>query len=558
MAVTGFTRSRLQAPNLRRARFAATAVLLAGGCLAGPALAQDGAAAAPAPVAPSSAVQAQPLAAPDLFSIGAGTTGLPPELWAGVSPGLFRAAIAAVDGKPLSPAGAALARRILATGANAPAGIGEDAELAGARAHALMRLGDAAGAASITDRTPNLAQRPALSQAAAEAALALAQEDKACAIGDGLTTGRDGIFWLRLRAFCQARAGQAAAAQLTFDLATQQARSPGYEKLMTALLAGRKAEPPLLDDGLDTALSRRVSGDWTKGLATAAAPIAVAVARDPSAPPAARIEAAARAARIGLPVTEAYAAVAPLPADAAAAAAMPGAAGEAALIALAQTASDWTLREAAVNALLRRAKSTEEFLAFARLMGPPIAQLTGAQAVLREPMLVATAAASVGDAASARVARGQLGQGAAAPSPIDLAMLDAMIAAIGKPDGPAVDSLAAASRGEGAARARAAIAILAGLGAPLGPQGRFELSQADLGPGRLPTGRVLAMDLAARAAGGPGETALYVLLADAESAPDGPSPGDRALFERALEQAGLPDHARAYAVQGLLVAQTRR
>ena len=196
MLAAAFTRSRREPPNLQAGRRAAAGAFIAASLVAGSASGQ---------------VQVQPLAPPDLFSVGSGAPDLPTDLWRGSSAALARAVIPQIGQKPLSPAAVALARRLLSAGGNAPEGAGDDVELAAARAGALLRLGDAGAAQTIAERTPNLAQKPALSQVAAEAALIRGQEDKACAFGDALTAGRDGIFWLRLRAFCQARAGNAAA-----------------------------------------------------------------------------------------------------------------------------------------------------------------------------------------------------------------------------------------------------------------------------------------------------------------------------------------------------------
>ncbi len=277
-------------------------------------------------------VQVQSLAAPDLFSVGAEHSDLPPGLWQGSSAALARLVLPELAQRPLTPAAAALARHVLSAPAMAPDGAGDDADLAGARAQALLALGALDVVAAILDRTPDLQRRPALSQAAAQAALIRGQDDQACATGDGLAQDRDRGFWVRLRAYCQARAGQAAAAQLTLELAAQQAHDAQFERLMAALLAGKDAGAPALDNGLDLAISRRASVAWTQGMAGAATPVAVFIARDPGAPAAMRLEAAARAARLGLAVPEAYAAIQPAATDVAGAD-QPGAAGEGALVA---------------------------------------------------------------------------------------------------------------------------------------------------------------------------------------------------------------------------------
>lgn len=110
-----------------------------------------------------------------------------------------------VAAKPLSPAAAALARRVLATGANGPEGAAQDRDLAGARIAALIAQGGIKDAGTILSRTSGLESNPAMAQAGAEAALLAGQDERACAIGDGTASGREEIYWLRLRAYCRAR-----------------------------------------------------------------------------------------------------------------------------------------------------------------------------------------------------------------------------------------------------------------------------------------------------------------------------------------------------------------
>jgi hypothetical protein len=500
----------------------------------------------------------QSLVAPDLFSVGAAQSELPPDLWKGSSAALARQALPVLASKPLTPAAARLGRHVLAASAAAPEGAGDDAELAGLRAQALLGLGELDVVGQIIDRTTDLPRKPALSQAAAQLELARGQDDKACAIGDSLSEGRERGFWVRLRAYCQARAGKTEAAQLTLELASQQDPGGAYERLMSALLAGNDPVAPLLDNSLDAAISRRASANWTQGLAGASAPIVVATARDASAPPPARLEAAARAARLGLPQPDAYAAVQPLPVDVASAD-QPGSTGEGALIAMARATSDPSVKEAAILALLKRAKDGPEFQALSRLTDPQIVQLLAAGAVLRQPALIAMAAAAADDGASARSARAQLAaKDAARPLPLDLALLDGLIAAASGQDmGAAVDALDAQngpSDATGRARAAAAIALLGALGAPVGPQARLDVSGADLDRPATPQGRVQALALAA-SAGRMGDTALYVLMTFADDGPTGPGAGQRAELVRALRQAGLKADAKAIAIEGLTALQ---
>jgi hypothetical protein len=225
-------------------------------------------------------VQVIQLAAPDAFSTPGRDTGLPAGLWRGTPVDTARIVLPMLAARPLSPAAAALARRVLATGAPGPEGSVGDAALAGARANALVALGDVAAAARILDRAPGLDRSADLSKAAAETALLAGDTARACAIANALSTGRGEAYWLRLRAFCQLEAGQAAQAQLTFDLAQAQARDPVYGRLMAARLSGAPPGAASLRNGLDLALSRSLELD----IAAAKPAPAVAAAASGAAP----------------------------------------------------------------------------------------------------------------------------------------------------------------------------------------------------------------------------------------------------------------------------------
>ena len=233
----------------------------------------------PPPAAPA-AVAVATLAAPDAFSAPGRDTGLGDQLWRGTSPGVFKAVLPLLAAKPLSPAARALARRVLATGAPAPEGVGADAAVVGQRVVALIAQGGMTEANAILAKTSGLDRDPVLAQAAAESALLAGDAARACAVGGGLAGGRSETYWLRLRAYCQLQRGEAGAAQLTFDLAQDQARDPIYGRLMGVRLAGT-GDPgkASLRNGLDYALSRDLGLDLTQ----AAASPAVAAALHPDA-----------------------------------------------------------------------------------------------------------------------------------------------------------------------------------------------------------------------------------------------------------------------------------
>ncbi|WP_340644271.1 hypothetical protein [Phenylobacterium sp.] len=234
--------------------------------LTAPALAQD--------------VHVTALAPPDFFSAGARDTGLGADLWRGASGQTARTVLPLLAAKPLSPAAQALARRVLATGAPGPESAGQDASVAGARISALIAQGGVKDAAAILSRTAGLEQNPVLAQAGAEAALLAADDQAACAISDRLVAGREEVYWMRLRAFCQLKAGDSGAARLTLDLAQGQDRDAVYARLMGAKLAGA-GDPgaPSLRNGLDYALSRNLGLPVTGPAAPA---VAAALAANPA------------------------------------------------------------------------------------------------------------------------------------------------------------------------------------------------------------------------------------------------------------------------------------
>ena len=221
----------------------------------------------------SPGVEVTTLAAPDAFSTAGRDTGLGPDLWRGASIDTLNAVLPRLAQRPLSPAAAALARRVLATGAPGPQGLGLDPGVLSARAAALTALGDPRAAAAVLGRAAGLDRSSELSRAAAESALLSGDDARACAVADALTVGREEIYWLRLRTYCQAIGGRAAQAQLTFQLAQSQASDPIFGRLMGAKLAGGgDAGSASLRNGLDFALSKSL------GLDLAAAKAAPAVA----------------------------------------------------------------------------------------------------------------------------------------------------------------------------------------------------------------------------------------------------------------------------------------
>ncbi len=440
-------------------------------------------------------MQVQSLAPPDLFSTPAGPTDLGGDLWKDTAPGIARDVLPRLAARPLSPAFADLARKVLTTGANGPVGIGNDPDMGAARALGLIALGDAAGADLVLDRAPGVAGNASLSLASAEAALIKGDDDKACKIGEALTVDRGAGYWLRLRAFCQARAGQEDAAQLTLSLVQQQALQQqaqkggggdaDYVRLMSAVVAGTPPGAANLRNGINYALSRKLGLDL--GAAWATASPAIRQARTPKG-----------------------------------------------MLSSPMDGLDLTLAQTNALALLRQAKTLAAFADAADTSAASIFILAKADAPLQDPVLFARAAILVGNLSTAQEIRSRLVQdqipGATAT---DLALLDAMIsAASGKPDSQTLARLIdRGAQGGAKSPAQAAALLLASLGGAMGPDERAQFATFDVGRPAASAPRLVLLDAAADRKG---EAALLALSVAADAGAAGPAAVDRARIAQGL------------------------
>jgi hypothetical protein len=400
-----------------------------------------------APPALAQGVEVAPLTAPDVFSGGARDTGLGAGLWKGSSAELARRVMPTIGTKPLSPAAKSLAVRLLSTGANAPDGAAEDRALAAARGRALLSLGERAAANASVERIPNLAAEPALAEVAAETALLMEDPERACRIEQGVTVGRGEAYWLRLRAFCQAIAGQTEAAQLTLTLAQEKAKDPTFARLMGALLLGGDPGESSVRTGLEKALSIQLR----------LAPPVIITPRPP------------------VPTPEMLAA---------------------------------------------------------------------------DPIRAGRLYLQAGDLAAARALRASLTQDVIpGAKPHDIDLLDAAIAADTNENLAAVQDALVQRGVVGNPLARTASLYLAALGAPMDGEARDAFAAFAADKSLVPPARLFALDTAAQA-GLKGETGLLVVWIASEAG--SLSSADRAFVIRALNEAGLTQDARAFAVEGIL------
>ncbi len=477
-------------------------------------------------------VSATPLAAPDLFAAGAHDTGLSPTLWVGSSAQIARRAIPKLTPGRLSPAFATLARRVLATAGRAPDGAGEDASLAGARAAALLQLGDTAIVADLIEHTPGVERSLDLSRAAAAANLILGRIDKACGVLDVLAVGRDDPYWPKLRAWCLLRQGKTSEAEIVYNLAINQpVQDEPYARLMGVKLAG-VGDPGAASvlNSLDFALSRDMNLDLAPVAKSAPPAVLSVLANDAGVAPAARELARHEGVMRGLlpPATE------PELSDP---------------VALAQA--------------LKAAKSGPTFQGVALLSRATLARLDPAALAEGDRVVLAMAAAAAGEVERARLIRRAIADGTAPFG--ELMLLDAVLeVAGGGPGEGALDRLAEVSTNADPrlrALASAALAIAAPLqprGLALSGEGRAILSSRTEMDSRLGAARGLALDEAAQG-GRVGETALLALEVAAEPPSGGfLLPADRGRIEAALARTGeLAGAARAIALEGLLELAVR-
>lgn len=198
-------------------------------------------------------------------------------LWSSSMPPTVVSLMAQINGRALTPAGRRLYRRLLLTGASSPNALGTDPDAGAARARGLIFVGEYEAAYALFDRAPGLASSAPLSQAVAEAALLNGATNRACQVAKSLAVSRGEIYWLRLRAFCQAEDGDLEAAQTTFSLAEESSHDAVFARMMGVLLA-QTGSPgaPSSRNGLERALSIKLGLDVPKPAGPADDP-----ARDP-------------------------------------------------------------------------------------------------------------------------------------------------------------------------------------------------------------------------------------------------------------------------------------
>lgn len=220
----------------------------------------------PRPGVNEPAVEVGTLGAPDVSRIGiltAQSGGLPADMWKGTTQATAGALLRDLKSATPSPAMRALERRLLLTEAKLPQGTSRSPHLLALRLERLIDMGALDAALQLSQRVAVAGDYEDEQRMRAEALLYRGAEKDACALGQTMRmVGRD-VYWAELGTFCELRADNEAAAQLSVQLIQQRGvDAPAFYALFDHLSGAAPPDaPPPEDDG--TALSfamRRMIG----------------------------------------------------------------------------------------------------------------------------------------------------------------------------------------------------------------------------------------------------------------------------------------------------------
>jgi len=249
------------------------------------------------------AVETEPLVR-DAFSSGtldrAGGA-LPPTLWRGADPQILEYLLAQLPARLPAPSlGEAMKRTLLSPGSAPDAAA---PSLGGKKLLALARAGFVDDARTVASLSTVGRGDPWTGQAEAVADLLDGDIVAACRRNANLKSGRDEIFWVKLRVLCYAQAGEGDAADLTLNILREQAGFSGVdEAYLTAAATGAAPKtPPAAETALQYAIAKKMGVPLAPGLlGRADGGVLVAIARDGGLDMATRIDAAERAAAMGV------------------------------------------------------------------------------------------------------------------------------------------------------------------------------------------------------------------------------------------------------------------
>lgn len=226
-------------------------------------------------------------------------------MWVGTDRALVERLLPRLPGATESAATRDLARRLLLSAAEAPAGPGDGRDLMQLRVERLAALGNRHDLAALLGLMPERQDDAATARLRLEALWLAGDADAACAGVESRIRQFDrDVYWQKALIFCQARAGEKDRAALGLDLLREQGSDEdrAFVALVEALGAGQPAaaEGVTPATGLDLAMLRAFGQPLSAAAAATSDPaILAAVAESPDADPAVRLAAAERAVAAG-------------------------------------------------------------------------------------------------------------------------------------------------------------------------------------------------------------------------------------------------------------------
>jgi hypothetical protein len=196
------------------------------------------------------------------------------DLWRGADPATLALAFSKVSPDQRFPSLQILVRQAIFSGGSAPT---TDASVALTRFEAANRLGPAEAAARLIFAVPRLSSDTGLASIAIDAGLRVGRIEEACGLIEAVAAPATGTAWLESRATCYALNDEAAAANLSVDLAKSRGLSDTWLSRAVAAVSGPLTAPPpfRIDSGRAIALSLR--GKLKPPLNLAASPDMVAL-----------------------------------------------------------------------------------------------------------------------------------------------------------------------------------------------------------------------------------------------------------------------------------------
>jgi hypothetical protein len=230
-------------------------------------------------------------------------SGLPHELWSGLSAEEFAKSVAALELPPSSPALHALWRRLIASDSTAD-GTG-NARFAALRVEALDQSGLIDDVAAVLAREPAAANDPLLMALTAKNEIGLGNVERGCEIGRALLAAQSGLpkpiqaDTMLINGYCAAQRGEMEAASLQAGLLRELDLGLAGADFLDAVASG--LSPTIPAGAKLTLLDYRIAGlkgGLDRGKLTAAATPALlaGLARDPHGAPDVRLAAGERAA----------------------------------------------------------------------------------------------------------------------------------------------------------------------------------------------------------------------------------------------------------------------